>query len=167
MRDERHFSTNRGWFQKGNQLAAKPKMSAVRIANFRHRLRTLQEFLAFNDKKFARSLGFSLTYLRTLRGDYPHRQQQPSKHFLQRLKEVERTASPSPNKWEPGEDLTARAETIWSHVLAKRFKCPDCAAEVRRGKRPKGLEYWWGRTPNQKHCDEHAPKPKNIPRHRK
>lgn len=144
-------------FQPGNQAAAKPRWSETRRAKFGAELRTFRDLIGFNYSEMGRALSVSGQYIKLIE----RAERQPSDKFVRLFRTLK--AHPANLK---GERLSTEAlehlGEIWDHVLAHRFKCPECAKEVRQGTRHKGLEYWWG-MPNQKYCRDHQrkhPKPK-------
>lgn len=139
-------------FQPGNQAAAKPRWSDKRLQKFADQLRTFRELIGFNYSEMGRALSVSGQYIKLIE----RAERQPSDKFVRLFKILK--AHPANLK---GERMSTEAlehlGEIWEHVLAHRFKCPECAKEVRQGERHKGLEYWWG-MPNQKYCPDHQRK---------
>lgn len=142
-------------FQQGNRAAAKPKWSDERIRKFQRELAKFREWLGFNHREMGEALGFSPSYCKLMEGGYPSTPlRRPSDEFLKRVVELKKSATPKP-KFRTSRRARRRAQELWTHVLGKRFKCPECAREVKHGEREPGLEYWWAAVPGQKHCPAH------------
>ncbi len=139
-------------FQPGNQAAAKPRWNETRLQKFADELRAFRDLIGFNYSEMGRALGVSGQYIKLIE----RAERQPSDKFVRLFRTLK--AHPAQLK---GERTSAEAlehiGEIWDHVLAHKFKCPECAKEVRQGTRHKGLEYWWG-MPNQKYCPDHQRK---------
>lgn len=151
-----------GRFTKGNQAAAKERWDADQLHTFQRNLKATRERLGFTPLDMGKAMGFSGEYISLMEGAYTE-QRQPSKRFIERLEELKQTAKPKENWHIPASTLKQIAKVdktidLWAHVLAKKFICPECKADVRKGIRPAGWEIWWGRTPSQKHCPQHQPK---------
>lgn len=137
-------------FQPGNQAAAKPRWNEKKLQKFADELRTFRDLIGFNYSEMGRALSVSGQYIKLIE----RAERQPSDKFVRLFRTLKAT-SPATQK---GERMSTEAlehlGEIWDHVLAHKFKCPECAKEVRQGTRHKGLEYWWG-MPNQKYCRDH------------
>jgi transcriptional regulator with XRE-family HTH domain len=140
---------DRTQFRPGNTAAAKPKWSTKRLASFADELRTFRTLIGYTYSKMGRALGVSGQYIKLLE----RTERQPSSELVRTFHRLKAKAIQQEIKLR-SEDVEHIAE-LWSHVLGHRFKCPECTKEVRRHKRAKGLEYWWG-TKNQKYCPDHA-----------
>jgi transcriptional regulator with XRE-family HTH domain len=141
-------------FQPGNRTAAKTNWSPKQVLRFQKQLRTLREWLGFTYEELGHELGCSGTYVKLLEGGYASAPlRQPSDKILKSIAELEKVAAPK-NKFRPSRRVRSRAQDLWTHILVRKFKCPECAREVRHGEREPGLEYWWH--PTRKHCPEHS-----------
>ncbi len=144
---------NPALFTAGNQIAAKPKWSDERVRKFQKKLIGFREWLGYSHDELGKELRYSGAYIRMLEGTFASAPlRQPSSKFLKALAAAEATAKPK-KKFRASQHLGRRTGELWSHVLVRKFKCPECAREVRRGERAPGLEWWWH--PTRRHCPEH------------
>ncbi|MGB8645621.1 MAG: helix-turn-helix transcriptional regulator [Anaerolineae bacterium] len=151
MTPKKHFKRQaETQFKPGNRFAAKPRWSPKKLTTFAQDVHRFRSMLGFNYSEMGRALGgITGQYVKMIeRGE-----RQPSQKITRVFRQLK--ASPALRGERPGMEALERVSAIWSHVLGKRFKCPECAREVRRGERERGLEYWWARVPRQKHCPEH------------
>lgn len=146
-RDE--LDPSRTQFKEGNQAAAKNKWTVKRLQNFANELRTFRNMIGFNYSEMGRALGVTGQYVKMIE----RAERQPSDKFVKLFRKLK--ATPALNGERVSAEAVEHLGEIWSHILARRFKCPGCAREVRQGKRHKGLEYWYAATPNQKYCPDH------------
>ena len=147
---------NAGTFPKGNQAAAKEKWTPERVRSFQRELAHLRNLLGYNYSQMGDALEFSGSYVKLLEGGYasdPLRQ--PSERFVSRFEELKQTAARA-KKFRLPRAAVEHVDEIFSHILGKRFKCPECAKLVKAGELDAGLEYWWARVPGQKHCPKHS-----------
>lgn len=147
---------NVGMFPKGNQAAAKEKWSLDRVRKFQRDLAHFRNLLGYNYSQMGAALEFSGSYIKLLEGGYasdPTRQ--PSERFVRRFAELKKTAARS-KRFKLPRPVIKHIDAVFSHILGKRFKCPECAKLVKVGKLDAGLEYWWARVPGQKRCPTHS-----------
>lgn len=156
MGKQREFHrSNPARFKPGNRAAAKEHWSLDRVMEFQSDLERFRKRLGYSYGELAKQLDFSPEYVKLLAGVYasnPHRQ--PSEEFVKRFKELKRAGARS-KKFRIPRATAEQFDLILSHILARRFKCPECARDVRAGRLAAGLQYWWARVPGQKHCPKH------------
>lgn len=146
--DPEQLRPDRTQFKAGNTAAAKPKWSHKRLQKFGEELRSFRTLIGFNYSEMGRALGVSGQYIKFIE----NAQRQPSARLVHLFRKLKATPSLSGERMS-SEALTHLAE-LWKHILSRRFRCPGCAREVRKGQRHKGLDYWWG-MPNQRYCPQH------------
>lgn len=144
-----------GQWSEGNRAAAKPKWSAARLEKFQRELCEFQELLGFNYTEMGRALGVSGQYVKSLEGGIPGMERQPSASLLRLFHRLRALPALKIEK-QISAAAIERVGEIWSHILGRRFRCPDCAKECRTEKRPLALAYWYGGRPNQKRCPRHG-----------
>ncbi len=152
---------NPGQFTKGNTARVKERWTDERLAAFQRDLKATRERLGFTPAEMGQAMGFGRTYVPLIEGHFTEKRQ-PSQRFVERFEELKATAQGKIDWRIPASIMKALAkvtkrENLWAHVLAKKFICPECRKEVKRGERIAGYDVWWSRTPSQKHCPQHQP----------
>lgn len=138
-------------FKAGNQAAVKAKWSSQRLKRFARALAALRNRLGYNYSAMGRALGVTGTYIKQLETGA----KQPSEKLAHAVYQMKASGPAGTPALEAQESQTLeRLDDLWKHVLVRRFRCPECWNEHRRGQRPKALCYWWH--PTRKHCPAHS-----------
>lgn len=154
--DRSALDPSRNLFKEGNQAAAKEKWSARRLEKWAADLQTFRTLIGFNYTEMGAALGnISGQYIKMLETG----QRQPSSTIVRLFRRLKAHPAFLIDQDTPASALERVAE-IWSHVLGHRFKCAECARELKAAGKPKALAYWFGGRPNQRHCPKHSPRRK-------